>query len=136
MTTTRNHPALRPLTGGSARWARGFWGGIHDRTRDVTIPAMWDSLRDPAVSPGLRNFRVAAGLEDGIHEGPPFMDGDFYKWLEAAIARLETDPDPRLAASVEEIAALIASVQREDGYLHTPTAISTRNHEDVTELAD
>jgi len=136
MTTTTRHLALQPLTAESARWARGFWGGIHDRTRDVTIPAMWDSLRDPAVSPGLRNFRLAAGLEDGTHEGPPFMDGDFYKWLEAAIARLETDPDPELAASVEEIAQLIASVQREDGYLHTPTAISAHNDEDATALAD
>ena len=52
------------------------------------------------------------------------MDGDFYKWLEAAIARLETDPDPELAARVEQIAQLIASVQREDGYLHTPTIIA------------
>ena len=52
------------------------------------------------------------------------MDGDFYKWLEAAIARLETDPDPELAARIEELAQLIASVQRDDGYLHTPTLIA------------
>ncbi len=49
------------------------------------------------------------------------MDGDLYKWLEAAIAVLETAPDPALAGRVDEVVALIASVQREDGYLHTPT---------------
>lgn len=135
-TARRAHARLRPLDATSARWAGGFWGDIHDRTRDVTIPQIWSSLSDPAVSPALRNFRVAAGIEQGAHDGPPFMDGDFYKWLEAAIARLETDPDPELAARIEKLAALIASVQREDGYLHTPTIISARNHEDALALAD
>lgn len=135
-TATRAHARLRPLGAESARWSSGFWGGIHDRTRDVTIPQIWSSLSDPAVSPGLANFRIAAGLEEGEHLGPPFMDGDFYKWLEAAIARLETDPDPELAARLEDIARLIASVQREDGYLHTPTIISSRHHQDALALAD
>ena len=134
--TTAHTPALRPLDAAHARWARGFWGDVHTRTRDVTIPTMWESLQDPSVSPGLRNFRIAAGLESGVHVGPPFMDGDFYKWLEAAIASLETDPDPALSARVEELARLIASVQREDGYLHTPTFIAERNDEDVVALAD
>ncbi|GAA1957290.1 glycoside hydrolase family 127 protein [Microbacterium deminutum] len=134
--TLATHQPLRPLGADGARWSRGFWGGIHARTRDVTIPSMWASLSDPAVSPGLQNFQRAAGLEGGIHEGPPFMDGDFYKWLEAAIATLETDPDPDLAARVEDVALLVASVQREDGYLHTPTVIAARNDEDVTALAD
>lgn len=135
-TARRAHARLRPLDAAGARWAGGFWGDIHERTRDVTIPQIWSSLSDPAVSPGLANFRIAAGLEPGAHSGPPFMDGDFYKWLEAAIARLETDPDPELAARIEDIAALIASVQREDGYVHTPTIISARNHEGALALAD
>ena len=135
-TATRAHARLRPLGAESARWASGFWGDIHDRTRDVTIPQIWASLSDPAISAGLTNFRIAAGLESGEHAGPPFMDGDFYKWLEAAIARLETDPDPELAARIEQIAQLIASVQRDDGYLHTPTIISSRNHDDAIALAD
>ena len=127
---------LKPLGAGDARWARGFWGGIHDRTRATTVPDMWRALSDPAVSPAVQNFRVAAGVEDGAHEGPPFMDGDFYKWLEAAIAQLETDPEPWLADTVEQLAQLIASVQREDGYLHTPTIISARHDEEAMALAD
>lgn len=127
---------LKPLGAADARWARGFWGGIHDRTRATTVPDMWRALSDPAVSPAVRNFRIAAGAEEGGHEGPPFMDGDFYKWLEAAIAQLETDPEPWLAETVEDLAQLIASVQREDGYLHTPTIIAARNDEEATALAD
>ncbi|WP_433676161.1 glycoside hydrolase family 127 protein [Microbacterium gorillae] len=126
MTTTSPHAPLQPLGASHARWASGFWGAVQQRTFDTSIEAMWESLSDPTVSPGLRNFRVAAGLEPGEHDGPPFMDGDFYKWLEAAIARLEVAPDPVLAARVDELAHLIASVQREDGYLHTPTLISER----------
>ena len=94
-TALRPLAPLEPLGAANARWASGFWGDDRDRTRDVTSRGMWDSLRDPAVSPGLRNFRIAAGLEDGVHTGPPFMDGDLYKWLEAAIAELETRPRPR-----------------------------------------
>ncbi|WP_424447065.1 glycoside hydrolase family 127 protein [Microbacterium arborescens] len=132
----RAHAPLRPLDAEQARWVRGFWGNVHARTRDVTVPRIWDSLSDPDVSPGLRNFRLAAGLEAGSHVGPPFMDGDFYKWFEAATDRLETDPDDELAERLQHIAELIASVQREDGYLHTPTFISERNDEDVIALAD
>lgn len=135
-TALRAHARLRPLGADYARWTGGFWGEVRGRTRDVTIPQIWASLRNPQVSPGLANFRIAAGLEPGRHSGPPFMDGDLYKWLEAAISCLGTDPDPQLAATVEDIAALIASVQREDGYVHTPTIIAARNRENVSELAD
>ena len=64
------------------------------------------------------------GSSEGVHTGPPFMDGDLYKWLEAAIAELEIDARSRARRDVEAVAALIASVQRDDGYLHTPTLIA------------
>lgn len=136
MTTSSPHAPLRPLGAAEARWARGFWGTVQERTFAATVPSIWGSLSDPAVSPGLRNFRIAAGLEDGVHDGPPFMDGDFYKWLEAAIAQLEVAPDERLAAQIEELAGLIAAVQRPDGYLHTPVLIQERHAEQATALAD
>ena len=136
MTTTSPHTPLRHLHADEARWARGFWGAVQDRTFGATVPSIWRSLSDADVSPGLRNFRIAAGLEDGAHDGPPFMDGDFYKWLEAAIAQLEVAPDAALAALVEELAELIASVQRADGYLHTPMLIQSRHAERSVELAD
>ncbi len=136
MTTSSPHAPLRPLHAAEARWSSGFWGSVQDRTFDATVPGIWQSLSDSSVSPGLRNFRIAAGLEDGVHDGPPFMDGDFYKWLEAAIAQLEVAPDADLAAQVEELAELIASVQREDGYLHTPVLIQSRHAEQAVALAD
>lgn len=136
MTTGTRERALTPLTADSARWARGFWGGVQERTRATTVPTMWQSLSDQTVSAGLRNFRIAAGLEPGEHVGPPFMDGDFYKWMEAAIAQLETHPEPWLTETVDELAHLIASVQRADGYLHTPTLIAALGTQAATDLAD
>ncbi|GMM97793.1 hypothetical protein MTsN4n12_32050 [Microbacterium sp. MTN4-12] len=135
-TPLRTHAPLHPLTAENARWSSGFWAGIAQRTHEVTVPSMWDMLRDPAISPGLTNFRIAAGLEDGEHQGPPFMDGDTYKWFESAVAQLELHPDAEVERQLEDIAALIASVQREDGYLHTPTAISERHRQQVVALAD
>ena len=100
MTTSSPHAPLRPLHAAEVRWSSGFWGSVQDRTFTSTVPTIWDSLSDGRVSPGLRNFRIAAGLEDGAHDGPPFMDGDFYKWLEAAIAQLEVAPTEELAARI------------------------------------
>lgn len=136
MTTSSPHAPLRPLHAAEARWSSGFWGSVQDRTFTSTVPTIWQSLSDGEVSPGLRNFRIAAGLEDGAHDGPPFMDGDFYKWLEAAIAQLEVAPTDERAAQVDELARLIASVQREDGYLHTPVLIQSRHAEQAVALAD
>lgn len=132
----REHAPLQQLGARDARWASGFWADVTTRTHQVTIPRMWDMLDDPEVSPGIRNFRIAAGLEEGEHSGPPFMDGDVYKWLEAAIAQLETDPTPELRAIVDDVARLVASVQREDGYVHTPTLIAARHDGDAAALAD
>lgn len=136
MTTTSPHAPLRPLHAAEARWSSGFWGSVQHRTFASTVPSIGASLSDATISPGLRNFRIAAGLEEGAHDGPPFMDGDFYKWLEAAIAQLEVAPNEALAREVDELAELIASVQREDGYLHTPVLIQSRSAQQAVALAD
>lgn len=134
--TPRPHAVLAPLGADGARWVSGFWGGVTTRTHDVTIPRMSSLLDDPAISPGMRNFRVAAGMEEGEHAGPPFMDGDVYKWLEAAIAQLETDPTHELRATIDDFARLVTTVQRADGYLHTPTIIAATHEQDAVELGD
>lgn len=135
-TSARRHAALSPLGAANLRWSGGFWGAQLERTRAVTVPSMWRSLSDPEVSPGWRNFLIAAGRDEGEHQGPPFLDGDLYKWLEAAISLLETAPDPELERVVDDVVALVASIQREDGYVHTPTFIADRHHVAATALAD
>ena len=79
---------------------------------------------------------MATGRADGAHQGPPFLDGDLYKWLEAAVALLAQGDDPELDACVEDLVSLIAEAQRADGYLHTPTQIAQLQRGADETLAD
>ncbi len=135
-TTAGRNAALSPLGAANLRWSGGFWGAELERTREVTVPSIWRSLADPATSPGWRNFLISAGRDEGEHAGPPFLDGDLYKWLEAAISLLETAPDSELEGIVDEVIALVSAIQRDDGYVHTPTIIAERNHVAADALAD
>lgn len=137
-TTASSDPSstLRPLTAKELRWSSGFWHDVVDRTYRTTVPNMWADLRDESVSPAWRNFLIAVGERDGEHEGPPFLDGDLYKWLEAAISQLEVAPEPWLREAIGTCIALIASAQRKDGYIHTATLIARRRDPDAVELAD
>jgi DUF1680 family protein len=74
----------------------------------------------------LDNFRVAAGLVEGTHRGPPWNDGDLYKWLEAAAAVHAVTPDPALDRWMDDAIVVIAKAQRADGYIHTPVLIANR----------
>lgn len=118
------------------RFTSGFWQGIQQKVLGTTVPAMGADLADDTVSPALRNFRIAVGDEQGEHAGPPFLDGDFYKWLEAALAVIELEPTSPLRGQVDEAVSLIARSQRADGYVHTPTVIAERKSEEALPLAD
>jgi DUF1680 family protein len=116
-----------------ARWTTGFWADRFETCRSVTVPAMGALMGDGSRtaeaerSQFLQNFRIAAGLEAGKHRGPPWNDGDFYKWLEAASAVYAVTRDPALDRRMDEAIAVIARAQRADGYLHTPVLIAARN---------
>lgn len=100
-----------------------FWSGRIQTAREVSIDYMWRALNDqvPDVVPShcIRNFRIAAGLEDGAFEGCRFQDSDLYKWLEAVAYSLETAPDPVLLARAEGAIALVAKAQLPNGYIDT-----------------
>ncbi len=87
---------------------------------------MWRLLQDDRISHAYANFRIAAGLQEGAHQGPKWHDGDFYKWLEAACHVYGATHDPELDRLLDEIITVIAQVQREDGYIHTPVLIASR----------
>jgi len=69
------------------KWTRGFWASRFETCRNDTIPTLGRIMEGNEHSQFLHNFRIAAGLEEGRHRGPPWNDGEFYKWLEAAAAR-------------------------------------------------
>lgn len=109
-----------------ARWTAGFWAERFDVCRTATVPAMGARMTGPD-NRFLHNFRVAAGLDSGEHEGPAWDDGDFYKWLEAASAVHAHTKDAKLLSQIDDAVETIVKAQRADGYLHTPVLIAERN---------
>lgn len=108
-----------------------FWNPSIDLVRNVILPYQWEILNDKVVdavpSHCLKNFKIAAGLEEGEFEGAVFQDTDIAKWLEAAAYSLETHPDEELENLVDETIELIGRVQGEDGYLNTYFTIKEPN---------
>lgn len=62
------------------------------------------------------NFYVAAGLREGKHHGTFWSDGDCYKWMEALAHVKGTTKDPDILRVLDELIAVIAQAQEEDGY--------------------
>jgi len=112
---------------GAVRWTGGFWGNRFQVLSTAGIWDMWNTWNNPDLSHGFRNFEVAAGTVKGVHHGPPFHDGDMYKWLEACAAVYAVTKDPKLDALMDQFIQQVALAQRADGYIHTPVVISERN---------
>ncbi|MGF7037477.1 aceric acid hydrolase [Mucilaginibacter lappiensis] len=113
---------------GNVTWTNGFWADRFKVCRDTMIPNLWRIYTDPKISHAYRNFEIAAGLDTGSHEGPPFHDGDFYKLFEAVASMYASTHDPNLDALMDKTIAVIAKAQRADGYIHTPTIIEERKN--------
>lgn len=103
--------------------ADGFWARYGALVRNIVIPYQWEALNDriPGAAPShaIRNFRVAAGLEQGEFVGMVFQDSDVGKWIEAVAYSLATHPDPALEALVDATVELMEQAQASDGYLNT-----------------
>lgn len=112
---------------GSVRWTNGFWGDRFSVFENTTIHSMWKTWNTPEISHGFRNFEIAAGVCPGEHWGPPFHDGDVYKWLEGVAAVYAVNKDPKLDELMDHVIIHIAKAQREDGYIHTPVIIEEKN---------
>ena len=100
-----------------------FWSNYRELVRTKMIPYQWEALNDriPDAEPSycIRNFRIAAGLEDGDFYGFEFQDTDVAKWIEAAAYSLVWHPDKVLEQTIDDVIDLIVSAQQEDGYLDT-----------------
>ena len=127
---------MQNLPMGATQWTGGFWGDRFQMLSTTGIWSMWDTWNTPYEtidalglhgSHGFANFQVAAGTVKGKHHGPPFHDGDMYKWLEACAAVYAVTKDPKIDALMDQFIEQVALAQRADGYIHTPVVISERN---------
>src|SRR5438552_159466 len=99
------------------------------------VPAMGKLMTGTQRVRFLGNLEVAAGITEGVHRGPRWNDGDFYKWIEAAAAVLAFSPDAKLDAELDRLIDVIAKAQRADGYVHSDVQIRQRNGERVEPFA-
>ena len=99
-----------------------FWSRYAALVTEEIIPYQYAMLNDPA-SCSIRNFRIAAGLEEGTFEGFVCQDTDLAKWLEAVAYSLSYAPDPELERTADEMIRLIGMAQEENGYLNTHFSI-------------
>lgn len=112
---------------GAVHWTGGFWGdrfGVYSQT---SLQSMWDTWNNPDISHGFRNFEIASGACEGEHWGPPFHDGDMYKWMEGVASVYAVTKDPELDKLMDHFIAHVVKAQRADGYIHTPVIIEEKN---------
>ena len=104
---------------GQSGWTAGFWADRLELCKGTTLPSMRIALEDPSNKARLAYFRIAAGLEEGAHEGTDWSDGDCYKWLEAMAHVYGATRDPDLDRQMDEVIGWVAAAQEPDGYLNT-----------------
>lgn len=112
---------------GSVKWTNGFWADRFDVYKDTMILSMWNTWNNPDISHGFRNFEIASGACEGEHWGPPFHDGDLYKWLEGVASIYSITKEPKLDELMDKVISHIVKAQREDGYIHTSVIIEEKN---------
>jgi DUF1680 family protein len=118
-TTSSPYVKLRSVDIDDVKWTQGFWAEKFDLCHKVMVPNMWQLLKDPNISHAYTNFLVAAGLQEGEFKGTWWLDGDFYKWLEAACYVYAVTRDEDLEGLMDKVIEVIGKAQQKDGYIHT-----------------
>ncbi|TLU64317.1 glycoside hydrolase family 127 protein [Thalassotalea litorea] len=112
------HVKLRAINFGDCQWTSGFWAEKTQKAIDVMIPYMGDVLCGD-IGHALNNFKIAAGIKEGEHQGMYWHDGDFYKFMEAKTYAYALSKDQNLLKELDEYIAIIEKAQEPDGYLQT-----------------
>lgn len=103
---------------GDCKWTTGFWASKFKVCEQSMLPYMGNLLCGD-IGHALNNFKIAAGLKEGKHQGMFWHDGDFYKWMEAAMYVYAQNGDEKLLKQLDEHIAIIGKAQMADGYLQT-----------------
>jgi len=121
---------LKSINIGDVQWTNGFWAERFELCKTSMVPHMMCCYLNDSVSHAFKNFKIAAGLDNGEHVGPPFHDGDFYKIMEAEIMVFAVTGNKALEKKINHIIDIIGRTQRDDGYIHTPVIIKELNEPD------
>lgn len=126
-TSSSPYVKLRSIPIASCTWTEGFWADKFQQCADVMVPYMGGLLKGD-IGHGLNNFKIAAGMMQGKHQGFAWHDGDFFKWMEASVYIYSVNQDTAIIDELDEIIAIIEKAQEDDGYLHTNIQIDGIGH--------
>lgn len=128
LTDTTHSPNARVcgLPYRAVSWTGGLYKERFDTCMKSTVPHLQKMFESRDISHVVENFKIAAGEAEGTFDGTVFGDGDFYKWMEAAIYTAAADKNQELLDQLEDYIALIGRAQLEDGYISTKQIISER----------
>lgn len=130
-TTRSPYAKVSPLPLNTVTWTNGFWKDAVDSNARNTLSHLQDMFESPEISHVVENFRICAGESEGSFDGTEFGDGDFYKWMEAAVLTAGQTKDKKLLQKLEEYIDLIGRAQQEDGYISTQQIIGEREQNGV-----
>lgn len=138
LTDTRKSPNARvyPLDGMKVTWTGGLWKERFDTCAAATVPQLQHMFDSKDISHVVENFKICAGESEGEFDGTVFGDGDFYKWLEAAVCTAYQTGNETLQQQIEDYIALIGRAQLPDGYLSTKQIIGERSGSGVSRMGD
>ncbi|CAA6679633.1 MULTISPECIES: glycoside hydrolase family 127 protein [unclassified Lentimonas] len=126
-TSESPHVALRSINHGDCRWTEGFWADKTKVCEEVMVPYMGTLLKGD-IGHGYNNFKIAAGLKEGKHQGEFWHDADFFKWMEAACYVYGLNENESIITELDEIIDVLAQAQEADGYLHAYIQINGIDH--------
>ena len=100
-----------------------LFGHYIKKVGDVMLEHQWkilnDEVEDMEPTGCLRNFKIAAGLENGERIGVVFQDTDLYKWIESASYCIASGVRKEFEKNIDEVVEILEEAQDDDGYLNT-----------------
>lgn len=129
LTDTRKSPnaRLQGLPFSDVEWTKGLYKERFDTCARFVVPHLQNMFESKDISHVLENFRIAAKETEGEFSGTVFGDGDFYKWMEAAVYTGVRTGNRELLGQLGEYIDLIGKAQQPDGYISTKQIIGERN---------
>ncbi len=123
--TASPYVKLKSIDIGDCQWTTGFWADKFKLCETSMLPYM-ESVLTGDVGHALNNFKIAAGMKKGKHEGFAWHDGDFYKFIEAALYVYAQNKDKELLKRLDSYIEIICKAQGEDGYIHAKIQIDPK----------
>lgn len=133
LTNTNDSPfsKVTPLDWDAVAWTDGLWSDVAAACNNTMITHIQKMFESKEISHVLENFHVCACDHEGEFGGTDFGDGDFYKWMEAAIYSAAKQNDHKMLTKIDEYIELIGRCQQEDGYISTKQIIGERQNNGV-----